>query len=96
LRRPPWRLGHQRISQTSGHYGQLQAIMTARFQMCQQNGFDAVEPDDIDGYTNTTGFSLSAANQLAYDEWVAQEVHTLGMAVFQKNLPEQAPALQRD
>jgi hypothetical protein len=68
--------------------------MTARFQMCAQKGFDAVEPDNIDGYENDTGFTLSAAEQLTYDEWIAQEVHALGMAVFQKNDPDQASQLQ--
>ncbi len=72
----------------------LEPIMTARFQMCRQKGFDAVEPDNMDGYTNGTGFPLTAADQLAYDEWVAQEVHSLGMAVFQKNDPDQATQLQ--
>ena len=34
----------------------LSPIMTARFQMCKDKGFDAVEPDNIDGYSNCTGF----------------------------------------
>jgi hypothetical protein len=72
----------------------IQPIMAARFQMCQQKGFDAVEPDNMDGYENSTGFSLTAAQQLSYDEWVAQEVHSLGMAVLQKNDPDQAAALE--
>jgi hypothetical protein len=72
----------------------IRPIMAARFQMCHQKGFDAVEPDNMDGYENSTGFSISASQQAAYDEWVAQEVHSLGMAVFQKNDPEQAATLQ--
>jgi hypothetical protein len=72
----------------------LEPIMTARFQMCQQKGFDAVEPDNMDGYENDTGFAITAAQQLAYDTWVAQEVHSLGMAVFQKNDPDQAGQLE--
>ncbi len=72
----------------------IRPVMTARFQMCRQKGFDAVEPDNMDGYENSTGFSISASDQLSYDEWVAQEVHSLGMAVLQKNDPEQASELQ--
>jgi hypothetical protein len=72
----------------------IQPIMAARFQMCRQKGFDAVEPDNMDGYENSTGFSISASQQAAYDEWVAQDVHSLGMAVLQKNDPEQAAQLQ--
>jgi len=72
----------------------LAPIMTARLQMCAQKGFDAVEPDNMDGYQNSTGFSITAAQQLAYNQWIAQQAHALGMAVFQKNDPDQAGQLQ--
>jgi len=68
--------------------------MTKRLEMCQRKGFDAVEPDNMDGYENTTGFPITAAQQLAYDTWVAQEVRSLGMAVFEKNDPDQAGQLE--
>jgi hypothetical protein len=73
--------------------GMLEPIMAARFQMCREKGFDAVEPDNIEGYANKTGFPLTAAEQLTYNEWVADEVHSLGMAVLQKNDSEQTPEL---
>jgi hypothetical protein len=72
----------------------LEPIMTARFQMCREKGFDAVEPDNMDGYENSTGFPLSASEQLTYDEWIAGEVHALGMAVLQKNDGEQTAQLE--
>ena len=54
-----------------------------------------VEPDNMDGYGNDTGFSLTAAQQLSYDEWVASTVHSLGMAVLQKNGPDQPVSCSR-
>ncbi|HTU79200.1 MAG TPA: endo alpha-1,4 polygalactosaminidase [Solirubrobacteraceae bacterium] len=72
----------------------LEPIMSARFRMCAEKGFDAVEPDNIEGYANDTGFPLTAQEQLTYNEWVAEEVHSLGMAVLQKNDGEQTPELQ--
>jgi hypothetical protein len=72
----------------------LEPIMAARFRMCQEKGFDAVEPDNMEGYSNDSGFPLTAAEQLTYNEWVADEVHSLGMAVLQKNDAEQTPQLQ--
>jgi hypothetical protein len=72
----------------------LEPIMAARFGMCQAAGYDAVEPDNMDGYENPTGFSITAVQQAAYDEWIAQEVHSLGMAVFEKNDPDQASTLE--
>lgn len=71
----------------------LEPIMTARLQMCREKGFDAVEPDNIEGYANATGFPLTAQEQLTYNEWVAEEVHSLGMAVLQKNDGEQTHQL---
>jgi len=67
----------------------LEPIMTKRFEMCKQKGFDGVDPDNIDGYTNKTGFPLTAKDQLAYDQWFASEIHSLGMLVGQKNDPGQ-------
>jgi hypothetical protein len=71
----------------------LEPIMTARFEMCKEKGFEAVEPDNIEGYANNSGFPLTAQEQLTYNEWVAEEVHSLGMAVLQKNDGEQTHEL---
>lgn len=72
----------------------LEPIMSARFEMCREKGFDAVDPDNMDGYENDTGFPITAQEQLTYDEWVATEVHSLGMAVFQKNDSAQVKELE--
>ena len=72
----------------------LKPIMTRRLQMCARKRFDAVEPDNMDGYSNPSGFKLTARNQLAYDDWVAGQAHRLGLAVFEKNDPEQARRLE--
>jgi hypothetical protein len=72
----------------------LEPIMSARLALCARKGFDAVEPDNMDGFENPTGFHISPRQQLAYDDWVARTVHGLGMAVFEKNDPEQSAALE--
>jgi hypothetical protein len=74
-------------------YSTLQSIMMARFEMCASKGFDAVEPDNMDGSENSTGFSITNAQQDAYDEWVATAVHSLGMSVAQKNFEDQSATL---
>jgi hypothetical protein len=48
----------------------------------------------MDGFENGTGFPITRGQQIAYDDWVARTVHGMGMAVFQKNDPEQAAQLQ--
>ena len=42
----------------------LAPIMRARLDQCKAKGFDAIEPDNIDGYTNDTGFPLTYQDQL--------------------------------
>ncbi|HXB14871.1 MAG TPA: endo alpha-1,4 polygalactosaminidase [Solirubrobacteraceae bacterium] len=72
----------------------IEPIMAARFQMCAEKGFDAVEPDNIEAFSNESGFPITASEQLAYNLWVAETVHGLGMAVLQKNDAEQALEMQ--
>ncbi len=72
----------------------IEPIMQARFQMCREKGFDAVEPDNIEAFSNKSGFPITAQQQLTYNEWIAEAVHALGMAVLQKNDGEQTPQLE--
>lgn len=74
--------------------GVLEPIMMARLQMCREKGFDAVEPDNMEAFSNDSGFPITAAEQLTYNEWVAEAVHSLGMAALQKNDGEQTPTLE--
>jgi hypothetical protein len=67
--------------------------LSKRFDMCKRKGFDAVEPDNMNGYSNPTGFPLTAADQLRFNRWVARQVHLRGMSVALKNDPEQAQQL---
>ena len=71
----------------------LAPILRKRFDLCRRKGFDAVEPDNLAGYENESGFPLSAADQLRFNRWVAREVHRRGMSVALKNDPEQVKQL---
>jgi hypothetical protein len=73
--------------------GALAPVLRKRFDLCRRKGFDAVEPDNLAGYENKTGFPLSARDQLRFNRWVAREVHRRGMAVALKNDPEQVRRL---
>jgi hypothetical protein len=72
---------------------QLGPIMEARLDICAQKGFDAVEPDNIEIYTNDTGFSLTYEDQLNYALWLADQAHARGLAIGLKNAPDQAEDL---
>jgi hypothetical protein len=73
----------------------LAPILRKRFDLCAGKGFDAVEPDNVAGYENETGFPLSGRDQLRFNRWVAREVHRRGMSVALKNDPEQVRQLLR-
>ena len=74
----------------------LGPLLRARFDMCRSKGFDAIEPDNIDGYTNDTGFPLTAADQLKFNWWLAAEAHARGLSIGLKNDPDQAKKLLDD
>ena len=42
----------------------LEPIMAHRLELCKRKGFDGVDPDNLDGYENKTGFPLTYADQL--------------------------------
>lgn len=71
----------------------LGPILTARFAVCRGKGFDGVEADNVDGYTNDTGFPLTAADQLAFNRNLATAAHAAGLAIGLKNDLDQAAAL---
>ncbi|MFJ8182133.1 endo alpha-1,4 polygalactosaminidase [Streptomyces sp. NPDC096105] len=74
----------------------LGPLMAERLDMCRDKGFDAVEPDNMDGYRNRTGFPLTAADQLRYNRLIARLAHERGMAVGLKNDLDQIPDLVGD
>jgi uncharacterized protein (TIGR03437 family) len=71
----------------------LGPIMQARLDLCKQKGFDAVEPDNVDGYTNNPGFPFTAADQATYNLFIAQQAHARGLSVGLKNDLDQIPQL---
>jgi hypothetical protein len=71
----------------------LAPIMLARLDLCQKKGFDALEPDNMDIYTNNTGFPLTYDDQLKYALWFADEAHKRGLAIGVKNAPDQVKDL---
>ena len=72
----------------------LGPILVDRLDLCAAKGFDGVEFDNVDGYSNRTGFALSRADQLAFDKWLAARAHERGLAVGLKNTLELADELE--
>jgi hypothetical protein len=71
----------------------LAPIMSARLDLAIQKGCDGVDPDNVNGYENETGFPLSYADQIAYNTWLAEQAHARGLSIGLKNDLEQIPDL---
>jgi hypothetical protein len=68
-------------------------IMLDRLDLAASKGCDGVEPDNMDGFANQTGFELTAAHQLGYNRRIANEAHDRGLSVLLKNDGDQAESL---
>ncbi|MCF6307418.1 MAG: endo alpha-1,4 polygalactosaminidase [Flavobacteriaceae bacterium] len=71
----------------------LAPIMRARLDMIQEKGFDGIEPDNINGYQNNTGFNLTEEDAKVYSRWLIEEAHSRGLSIGQKNAEELIPEM---
>jgi len=71
-------------------------IMQRRLDLAVAKGCDGVELDNVDGYQNDSGFPLTAADQLAYNRFLATEAHARGLSVGLKNDLDQVNQLFAD
>lgn len=74
----------------------VRTVMLDRLALAKAKGCDGVEPDNVDGYTNETGFPLGADDQLDYNRFLSREAHRLGLFVGLKNDLDQIPSLEGD
>ena len=77
-------------------FGKFAGPIKSRIRMCARKGFDGLEPDNINGWENRTGFPLTARHQLRFNRWIAKVSHRNGLAVGLKNDGRQARKLVRD
>lgn len=71
----------------------VRVIMAARLDLAVERGCDAVEPDNVDGYSNKPGFPFTASDQLDYNRFLATEAHRRGLGIGLKNDLAQVRAL---
>lgn len=68
-------------------------IMLDRLDAAVLRGCDGVEPDNVDGFANDTGFPLTPTDQLAFNRFLANGAHRRGLGVALKNDLDQIPEL---
>lgn len=71
----------------------LGPILQARLDRCKAKGFDAVEPDNLDGWQANSGFPLTRSDEIRFIKWLAAEAHARGLSIGLKNVPELVPAV---
>lgn len=71
----------------------LSPIIDKRFDLALQKGCDGIDPDNLDGFENDTGFSLTGADQLAFNTYLSRAAHSRGLKIGLKNDLNQIPAL---
>ncbi|WP_456382836.1 endo alpha-1,4 polygalactosaminidase [Hydrogenimonas sp.] len=73
---------------------EVRKIVERRLDLAVEKGCDGVEPDNVDGYTNETGFPLTYTDQLDYNRFLADEAHRRGLSIALKNDLEQIEDLR--
>jgi len=75
------------------NFKKFSALISARFSLAASKGCDGIDPDNINGFQNDTGFSISAQDQLAYNIWLSEQAHLYGLSIGLKNDSGQIPDL---
>jgi hypothetical protein len=60
-------------------------VMQQRMDLALTKACDGVDTDNVDAYTNTSGFPLSANDQLAYNTALANAAHQRALLIGLKN-----------
>jgi chitodextrinase len=63
----------------------VRSIMKARMDTALSKGCNGIDPDNVDGYQNNTGFPLTQATQLDYLNFLATEAHARNLNIGLKN-----------
>jgi hypothetical protein len=70
---------------TAANQSIILPLMQARFvDWCQAKGFDAIEPDNLDAWTNIT--TVTETDNVAYDLAIGKLAHALPLSIGLKNV----------
>lgn len=71
----------------------VQQIMETRLDLAVEKGCDGVEPDNVDGYIQDTGFAITYSEQLDFNMFLADSAHERNLAIGLKNNLQQVEEL---
>ena len=90
---PDWPDEQLLDSSTAEKRRAIAEVVTPWIEGCANDGFDAVEFDNLDSFTRSEG-ALSLDDNLALADLLARSAHSRGLAVGQKNSAEHAELLR--
>jgi hypothetical protein len=64
---------------------ELTRVLDERLDLARRKGCDAVDPDNVNGYENRTGFPLTYDDQIRFNNWLSDAAHRRGLAIGLKN-----------
>jgi hypothetical protein len=74
----------------------LRPILADRLDLCASKGFTGVETDNVDGYTQDSGFDLTSDDQLRFNRMLAELAHERSLTIGLKNDLDQIDDLVDD
>jgi len=64
---------------------EVRRVMLRRLDLAVQNGCDAVDPDNVDGYSNENGIGETVHDASDYMDFLITEAHNRGLGIGLKN-----------
>jgi hypothetical protein len=65
----------------------VRSLIIARLDLAKSKGCQGVDFDSVDAYTSNSGFPLTAATQIDFNQFLAFAAHDRGMTVALNNVP---------
>lgn len=90
IRDPDWPDEYLLDTSTAKKRDALMAIVGPWIDKCAQDGFNAVEPDNLDSWTRSKSV-LTKDGNIAFAIRLAERAHAKGLAIAQKNASDLAP-----
>ncbi|WP_228514676.1 endo alpha-1,4 polygalactosaminidase [Frondihabitans sp. VKM Ac-2883] len=84
---PDWPGEYLLDTSTASKRTSIAGIINEWIDGCQSKGYQAVEPDNLDSWTRSSG-KLTKANAVAYATLLTTRAHADGLAIAQKNTTE--------
>ncbi|KAL2204303.1 endo alpha-1,4 polygalactosaminidase precursor [Sarocladium strictum] len=69
----------------------VREIMNHRIRLAAEKGFDAVDPDNVDGYSNKNGLGLKKADSVSFITFLSHTARAYNLSIGLKNAGEIIP-----